>query len=428
MKNLLAIRRLRQFGRADEGQALVLTAVALVVLMLMAGLGIDVGFLRYQKQQMQKAADAGAIAGASELIYGTPALAKVAAQNDTSANGFTNGNNGTTIQVNIPPASGPFAGDNSYVEVIVAQAQPTFFMRVGGFNAVNVRGRAVAAIGSSSGCIYALDPTDSGTFLVDGNDSVLATCGILVESSSQTALTKPGASGTVQGSTIGVVGGYSGSGFHPTPTTGIAPFDDPLANVCSTISSSSCPELIPAAKCVNYTNQTTISPNTYCGGITLPANATYTFQPGVYILLGGGLTANGNQTLNGSGVVFYNTWNGTYSYGGVSIGGNVTVNLSAPTTGSEAAILFFQDRSVPAPTKINNCNQTNCSSFLGTTGESFSGALYFPTTGLEFKGTPGVSDPAVLVGWTVEFKGDTQMNDDLLPDGGSPILSAVLVE
>src|ERR1039457_7519952 len=82
-----ATPQLRQLRIADEGQALVLTALALVVLMLMAGLGVDVGFLRYQKQQMQKAADAGAIAGASALIYN--GKYKAAAQADSAANGFT---------------------------------------------------------------------------------------------------------------------------------------------------------------------------------------------------------------------------------------------------------------------------------------------------------------------------------------------------
>lgn len=65
MTNLFPMGRLRRFGRADERQAL-----ALAPLMLMAGLGVDAGVLRYEKQQMQKAADAGAIAGASALIYG----------------------------------------------------------------------------------------------------------------------------------------------------------------------------------------------------------------------------------------------------------------------------------------------------------------------------------------------------------------------
>jgi len=43
MKNLHSTTRLMRFDRADEGQALVLTALGLVVLMLMAGLGVDVG-------------------------------------------------------------------------------------------------------------------------------------------------------------------------------------------------------------------------------------------------------------------------------------------------------------------------------------------------------------------------------------------------
>ncbi len=84
--------------------------MALVVLMLMAGLGVDVGYLRYQKTQMQKAADAAALAGASALLYGSNYVA--AGKNDSSANGFTDGQNGITVQIYTPPTSGPFAGQD----------------------------------------------------------------------------------------------------------------------------------------------------------------------------------------------------------------------------------------------------------------------------------------------------------------------------
>lgn len=124
MTKLFAIRRFRQFGKADEGQAPVLIALALVVLMPIAGLGLDVAFLRYQKQQMQKAADAGANAGASELVYGAPALAVVAPRNDTAADGFADDNSGTTVTANNPPQSGPFIHNTECVEVIIAQAHP----------------------------------------------------------------------------------------------------------------------------------------------------------------------------------------------------------------------------------------------------------------------------------------------------------------
>jgi len=149
--NFFATRQLRQFARADQGQAIVITALALSVLMLMAGLGVDVGFLRYQKQQMQKAADAGAIAGAAALEYGGGYLN--AAYNDAAANGFTNGVNGVNVYVHHPPTTvgDPFYLDTNYVEVIVAQVQPTFFMPVGGIQSVNVSARAVAsAVNSGS--------------------------------------------------------------------------------------------------------------------------------------------------------------------------------------------------------------------------------------------------------------------------------------
>ena len=47
----------------ESGQAIVAVALGLVVLLGMLGLGIDFGYLRYMKRQMQTAADAAAIAG-----------------------------------------------------------------------------------------------------------------------------------------------------------------------------------------------------------------------------------------------------------------------------------------------------------------------------------------------------------------------------
>ncbi len=85
MKNHVT-SKLGHLTKSDEGQALVLAALGLVVLMLMAGLGVDVGYLRYHKQQMQKAADAGAIAGASAYPY--ESTWRAAAVADVSAKGL----------------------------------------------------------------------------------------------------------------------------------------------------------------------------------------------------------------------------------------------------------------------------------------------------------------------------------------------------
>src|SRR4029077_8205959 len=76
----------------QSGQALIGTAVAMVVLAGFAGLAIDMGTLRYQKRLQQTAADSGAIAGAQNLEFGSGVT--VGAQNASAQNGFTDNGGG----------------------------------------------------------------------------------------------------------------------------------------------------------------------------------------------------------------------------------------------------------------------------------------------------------------------------------------------
>jgi Flp pilus assembly protein TadG len=426
---------LKRFGRADEGQALVLTALALVVLLLMAGLGVDVGYLRYQKQQMQKAADAGALAGATALAYnGNWNAAAVA---DVNANGFTTTKtdgttNGVTITVNSPPktAGDPFQNQSGYVEVIVSQPQPTFFMRVSNVYAVPVSARSVAsAVGSGSGCIYVLAPSGSDTFDARGNIGLNSSCAIYINSSDSLPLDKKGGSGTIKANYIGIVGNEPQSDLTGVvsdlssgqqPVTGIAPFTDPLSNV---------PPPTPELGCTqtNYSTNgsAALTPCTYYGGITIHGSGTVTFASGLYTLLGGGMTVDGGSTLSGNAVTFYNTYDSTHAYGGISIGGNVITNFSAPTDSSNGGVpgvLFFQDRGVPTTGAG--------STFGGNSAQVYTGALYFPTTQITYNGTPSLSSMStILVGWKLEFRGDATLNNyTLLSGGGGPIPGATLVE
>ena len=61
-----------KFLRNRQGQALVLTAITLPVLLGMAAMAIDVGYLYLAKSQLQAAADQGALAGAYDLNGGNP--------------------------------------------------------------------------------------------------------------------------------------------------------------------------------------------------------------------------------------------------------------------------------------------------------------------------------------------------------------------
>jgi len=277
MRKLLR-HKLEFLHAADSGQTLVLIALGLMMFLMVAALGVDVGYLHYQQEQLQKAADAGAIAAATALSYNGEWMD--AGLNDVAANGFSNGVGGVTVTINNPPAApDPFAGNSNYVQVIVTKPIPTFFMRIAGRYSVNVTSRAVAnAAGNASACIWVLDPTDSGSLLLDGNVNLNASCGIRIESDSPSALTKHGNSGsiTVGGvlGSIGIVGRCSGcdSNVTPTPVTGIPKFNDPLGSVPAPVNPYTCgsaPQNPPSG----YVYQ----PSCYYG-ISVPANGTYTFK------------------------------------------------------------------------------------------------------------------------------------------------------
>jgi Putative Flp pilus-assembly TadE/G-like len=429
MKNHVT-SKLGHLTKSDEGQALVVVALGLVVLMLTAGLGVDVGYLRYEKQQMQKAADAGALAAADALIYNGQVTA--AAQSDTAANGFRDGTDGTTVTVNHPPKSGPFIGNKYYVEVIVAQAQPAFFMRVGGFNSVPVSARAVgSAAGSAPGCIYALDPAVNGSFQVAGGAQISSQCGIKVNSSSPSAFDVSGGGCITNATFIGIVGGV-GNDACSTPAqgspgfvTGMTPFSDPLAGLVPPLGAGIVPSCDHAHTNVNINSgHHELDANTYCGGIRIGGSSpTVTLGPGTYILYGGGLQISTDATVTGTGVTFYNTGtaSGNTAYQPISVNGGSGLELSAPTSDPYEGILFFEDRN-PARGTSGTTNN-----FTSQTGSNVTGAFYFKSTGLSYTGGTAQTAYTIIVADTVKFVGSSTTNDNYGLDG-SPIKTATLAE
>jgi Flp pilus assembly protein TadG len=402
------------FNRSEDGQVIVLAALALTVLTLMAGLAIDVGYLRYQKLQMQKATDAGAVAAAAVLLnYGTGTTQTMLTQSATAdviANGFGN----ATIAVNNPPTSGPFSGNSNYVQVQVKQALPVFFMHVGGWSTVPVIDTAIgSAVGNASGCVYAMDPTPGDTAFLSSNlVSFVTHCGIYVNSNAST-------SGTVNAvnAEIGVVGTSSGS-FSPTPVA-IPSFTDPLANLPM-------PAVPPMCDHINYhvpPDPPVLSPGIYCGGITIMGGGAVMFNGGStpYILNGGGITiVGGTPTLNGTGVTFYNTYSNQYHFAPINLSGASGGKLAAPTTGTYAGILAFQDRSVPSGSLGSTFDNSN--------GESYIGALYFPTTTLTYNGNSNTEFSTLIVAWQVTIAGTANFTNYASQFRASPIHTAALVQ
>lgn len=113
----------------EDGQALIMVVLAIVVLMGIAALVVDVGILYVEKANMQKAADAAALAGAKDLP-------NVSAAENTARNyGQSNGADITKPKV---------TSDKTKIEVECIKNVQFSFARVLGFTDVNVSARAAA--------------------------------------------------------------------------------------------------------------------------------------------------------------------------------------------------------------------------------------------------------------------------------------------
>jgi hypothetical protein len=252
-----------------------------------------------------------------------------------------------------------------------------------------------------------LDPSGSSALSLSGGSVAQVNCGVVVNSSSGTAFTISGGSRLVA-TGISIAGNYSTSGgstISPPPTIHAAAETDPLASIA--------PPAVGGCTRTNYGlsggASDILSEGVYCNGISLSGGSTLRLNPGTYVLKGGGLKVSGGSTLIGSGVAFYNTSGGGYSYDGISISGGGTIQLRAPTSGNLAGILFFQDRSVASGPS---------SSVTGGATSYFIGALYFPSTLLTYSGGTD-TEYTIIVASRLNLSGGTTLNNDYtsLTDG-----------
>jgi hypothetical protein len=431
----------------QSGQVLIGTAIAMVVLAGFAGLAIDMGTLRFQKRIEQTAADAAALAGASNLGYSGYSTA---AQNAATQNGFTDGGTtdlsgcvtgaavGTTcVQVVKPPSDvtfngktipgGPHSGNPNYVEVLVAKIQPTYFMTIFGVSSETIVARAVATntgggAAGGGGCIYTLGtPTKQLNFNNAGIGSTgtnyvyAPTCGI-VDNGNFVA----NGNVSVKAGSIGVGGAVNlpnnstpdctqaqPAGVCPTPVANSISYSgDPFASkypvpVASGTGSSS-----------TTNGVTTFTPGTYTD-LTVNSGTNAVFQPGVYDITGT-FKINGGSFVCGGGIATFAPGTMTCTQDGagdgvtfhmeganasIQVNGTSTTQMYAPNSGTYEGLLVYQD-----------AIDTNQGTINGNNGSLWQGAIYMPSADLDFSGTASFNNGAAYTVIVV---------DQLLISGGA---------
>ena len=239
--------------------------------------------------------------------------------------------------------------------------------------------------------IYALNastvsPTITGAVYLSGSSSINIPGQLVVDSPAKPAVTLTGSSSIIASNGVKVAGTVSVAGsssIGPKLTTGITAVADPLAGLAV-------PSLTGSAVSINLTNGAeTINPGIY-SQINVSGAASLKLNPGVYVIRGGGFSESGSASISGSGVMVYIAGSaypaigGTY--GGISLSGAGTVNLSAPTTGAYAGIQFFQARANPTGISIS-----------GSAAMSLGGVIYASDALLAASGSGSVITDGMVV-------------------------------
>ena len=407
---------IRQFSGNRSGSITVLVAMVFPVLLVFLGLALDFGHVYHFKRRMQAATDAGAMAGAVELYRRNASLVNMAAKDDTFRNGFDAADPNVTVTVNCPPQSGSnvptdpgtTCGAGGFVEVIIEQPLPVYFMRIVGAESATIQSRAVAGAIPFNGypCIIALNPTVAGALTVPGTTTLQADCGIMVNSTDPQGIQVTG-DACIFATEVAVTGSFNIQGntqcVNPPPIDNVPPILDPLAYLE--------PPPVPAAVVetdlvIEGNGTYNLLPGRYLGGITISGSGdlTVNFAPGIYFLDGTGLLVEGTPHLNGNEVMIYNSLTPATSsgkFGVVNIGGSVDIDFHAPTSGDYEGVLFFNDREAPDPTV------EPFYAIRGSTESVYEGALYFPSVHLDLQGSASTNSPwTFLIADTITVRGE----------------------
>lgn len=359
-------------------KVVVLVALSLTGMVGVTALAVDGGVLLDDQQQLQAATDAAALSAATDLFVNYPTnqgadpkgTAAQSAQTTAAANGFTNGNNGATVTVNIPPQSGTFSGQAGHVEVLIHYQQKRYFSNIFGNGSIAISARAVARGMQkpyANAGILLLDPSGSGAYNNQGNGTIVTGAPILINSSSSQAVMLSG-NAVVSAPQMSIAGNYTTSGSNveiETPvSTGVKPTPDPLTKLPLPVASSL---TVQSNSLLSYSGGSyTLQPGVYNGGIALSSSASVKLQSGVYYLNGGGLNISGQASMTGSGVMIYN--NPLASTDAINISGTGTISLSPPTSGIYSGISLFQARSSNVGLSLSGGSNMSLSGTIYATG------------------------------------------------------------
>lgn len=401
-------RLIRRFARDASGATAILFAVALPVLLMAVGGGIDYASLSLQKSRLQVASDAAAVAAARELHLANaePARLQPIVESVVNAN---LGDRASGVDIKTTATVDPLS-----VTVDLKQSFDGYFLKQ--FMKTQLGVHSVARVsGGTALCVLALDEHARGNITLEMSARLTGNeCAVYSNSRSATGvMSKNGA--RLEAGLICSTGGAEGgsSNFEPEALTDCPPMEDPLANrpeprvgSCTetdlkigvtrgntgdqvkglneeTIAESQGREETAdkdsGPPSSDESETVTLKPGTYCGGIAIGGTSKVTLLPGIYVIKDGPLFVTDFASLEGKNVGFYFVGTGATLF----LDADTTISLAAPESGPMAGLLFFQSRSA----KINERF-----SILSDNARVLEGTLYIPKAHLYIDADEPIAD------------------------------------
>jgi hypothetical protein len=248
-------------------------------------------------------------------------------------------------------------------------------------------------IDDGSYCVVALNGSASPSLTIGGSSSINMGCGAISNSTSTT-----GAVATNGGAYNFTADPVAGVGAMPDTIIGATEIQehhvampDPFAGKYPTdISGMTCNKHVTAGT-------TSLTPGCYAD-FSFNGNKTYTMAPGTYYLDSTDFDVQGTVTIQGTGgetIILTGA-----DPGSVTVNANSNVQLTAPTSGTYANMLFIGNG--PDSNTINGNNLS-----------SYDGAMYFPNAEVNFAGnTAQMTQCAMVVANFVTFTGNSTMQND----------------
>jgi Flp pilus assembly protein TadG len=328
--------------RDQRGSIAVLIAIMLPVLLTLSAVTFSASYAYDKRNQLAAAADAAAKSGALEVRRDSSvsdSQLTLFGREEARRQGL---NMAGSISVDVHKCTSGGAtctspyNTSSYIEAIVSEPVTTFFGSLLP-GSLTPRARAVAGTWYSPHCLVALAPT-GGTASIRVGNAVINMTNCSVSAAGDIRGTNPNAEINAEG--VSVAGTCTGTcGGFDNLSTSAPPPTDPLGYLTAPSNPGGC---------VAANGLSSISAGCYTS-ITVPTPTTTTMGPGVYYVTGTIAIGNNASLLGPSGVMLYLAPGAS-----ISFGNNVTLQLSAPTSGPYAGVAFYQDRANSNAIVINN--------------------------------------------------------------------------